>query len=287
MITMVHPLPVGNAARILIDPPAGALYWRLLRRTADAFTGADDNGAVLVADQSTDNAILDIDGLQNGTPYFWHDYAWNGSAWIDGGDSVSGVPDATYGDAGPDVQEIVRSRLAAAMAVEVARSNFSPRSGLIEVVTAPFQLAESIRFPMISVHMEGMGPAERFIGDEISPPLPDFSVSPEEIDWSEGWFAQVTLAIVSVSLNSDERIDLRNAIRRAIIANTGVFAALGIQQVSLNQNDEEDFSSEKAGPLFLTRHTFTCIAPTVVTASEPALAEVDLSAIVNGDTVYA
>jgi len=286
MITLIQSLPVGNAARIFIDPPNGSIYWRLLRRTSDAFTGQSDQGAVLVADQSTDNAIVDGCGLTNGTTYFWHDYHWDGSSWIDGGTSKSATPDATYGWAGPDVQEIVRERLALALAVEVARGRLIPQSGLIEVTKAPFMLADGIKFPTVSVHVDRVTPAEFGIGAGIAPGLHDFSVTPDVIDESEGWLEQWSLSIVGVSLNADERATLRESIRRAVIANLGVFASVGITNPTLTQQDAEEFS-ERNAPLYRTESTFTCLAPTAVTAVEQTITDVTVSATINEDTVYA
>lgn len=284
MIAMAQPLAVGNAVRLLINPPQGAAYWRVLRRTADAFTGATDSGAVLVADQSTDNGVLDTCGLVNGTTYFWRDYAWVNGAWVDSGASISATPAATYGDQGPDVQAIVRERLALAMAVEVARGTLKPASGSIVVTTAPFALMDGIKFPTISVHMDATAAADRFIGDGLAPGLADLSFSPVVIDESEGWLAQTTLAIIGVSLNSDERIALREAIRRAVIGNIPVFAAAGILQVGLSQRDTEDLEGSQNAILYRTENTFTCLAPTAVTAQLATVTDVNPTAIVNGDT---
>ena len=143
MITNVQPLSAGNAARLFITPPSGAKYWRVLRRTADAFTGASDTGAVVVADQNTDNAVLDAHGLVNGTPYFWRDYAWTGSAWIDSGASISATPAATYVGDTNDPHHLVRDRVELGLAVEVSRGNIKPKSGKIPVLISPFAMAAS------------------------------------------------------------------------------------------------------------------------------------------------
>ena len=65
MISLVQILPVGNALRIFITPPVGAEAVRLLRRTADTFTGYNDVGAFLVS-ESLDQAVIDTTGLVNG-----------------------------------------------------------------------------------------------------------------------------------------------------------------------------------------------------------------------------
>ena len=141
MITNTQAPSVGNALRLFITPPAGAVYWRVLRRTADAFTGASDAGAVVVADACTDNAVLDVTGLVNGTPYYYRDYAWNGSAWLDPGQSASATPSTSYTGEAIDPQGIVRERVSLGLAAEVAAGRLKPTSGTIPVFTAPFAMA--------------------------------------------------------------------------------------------------------------------------------------------------
>ena len=90
MTISAFPLSAGNAVRVFITPPAGALWWRVLRRTADVFTGQDDAGAVVALADGTDNTALDIAALVNGTAYFYRAYFWDGTAWA-AGETVSVV----------------------------------------------------------------------------------------------------------------------------------------------------------------------------------------------------
>lgn len=263
-IDLVHPLPVGNALRLILSPPAGALFWRVLRRTDDTFSGAADTGAVRVLDDDRDNSVLDRAGLVNGTPYFYAMFAWDGAAWSQVGDVVSATPQATYADGGPDVQAIVRERLELGLAIEVARGALQPASGKIPVTTAPFAHQSGITFPTVSVHHDSSVAADRSIGELMLPDhlQPDGAL----VTGGEGWMARVTLNIYAVSLNPDERAALREAIRRVIQANLGVFAAEGIILPNLSQRDEEQFVENNA-PLYATVGIFDCEAPAFVTDS--------------------
>ena len=41
MISLVQTLHVGNALRLFIEPPAGAVIWRVYRKASDTLTGMD------------------------------------------------------------------------------------------------------------------------------------------------------------------------------------------------------------------------------------------------------
>jgi len=274
MITMIFTLPVGNALRVFVAPPEGAVYWRVLRRTDDAFTGADDAGAVVVADGCTDSMVPDFTGLVNGITYFYRDYAWNGSTWIDPGVSQSGTPAASYQGDTIDPQSLVRERIGLGMAVEVQRGTLKPASGAIPVLTAPFALANGVSFPVISVHMENTGPANRAIGEMMTGYIGD--VLDAGITETDGWFARTVLKVVGVSLNSDERIAMRMAILRIIQANLPVFADAGLLEVEFSQVDTEQFTENNA-PLYLTEGTFSCLSPAFVQDAAPAIESVPVT----------
>lgn len=143
MIAAVLPLAVGNAVRLILAPPAGTVGTRVLRRTADSFTGPDDQGAVVVLDASADT-VLDTTGLVNGIPYFYR--AWHrtpAGAWI-ATPSVSCTPASTYTDESTDPQTVVRERLGLGLAAEIKRGLLKPASGKIPVLTTPFALPENI-----------------------------------------------------------------------------------------------------------------------------------------------
>jgi hypothetical protein len=276
-------LAAGNAVRIVVTPPAtAAAWWRVLRRTSDSFTGAGDTGAVLVADDCTDNCLIDVDALVNGTSYFYHVYFTpDGETWTDA-PSVSIVPAATYQDAAPDPQLLLVQRLTAGMAVEIASGRFTPSSGTCPVVTSPYALADRISFPMISVHLDTTGPETRAIGETVTGDILDVFGTPGE---SEGWLASFSMNVVGVSLNPDERIALRMAVRRVIQVNLEVFDAAGMLNIGFQQQDSEDFEAKNA-PLFMTGGKFTCQAPASVIYGLPIVTSTTETATIGSDLVY-
>lgn len=270
---MLQTLPVGNAVRVFITPPAGAQIWRVLRRTADAFTGPNDVGAVVVVDESTDNVVLDVTALENGTEYFYRDYSTTngGVTWADSGASLSTTPVADYQGDDIDAQELVRDRLILGMAVEVQRGALVPSTGKIPVVTAPFALMDGITFPCVSVHMDSTGPAERALGEDVLNEFVDHETG--AISEAEGWLARWRIGVVGVSLNPDERIALRKAIRRVIQANLGVFDNAGLIQIQFSQSDSEENLGDNAR-LYRTDGVFECLSPAFVTDAGPVVVDV-------------
>ena len=275
MIQQIFPLSAGNALRLYLAPPVGATSWRVLRRTTDAFTGPDDAGAVVVVDASTDSTVLDWNGLVNGTAYFYCVYFLVAGAYV-ASEVGTATPIATYEDGGPDLQELLRDRLTLGLAVEVARGVLLPPSGAIAVYTAPFGFADAMSLPCLSVHVDSTGPSERMIGENL---LPDFE---DMTGWhaTEGWLATWRLAIVAVSLNGDERILLRKAIRRIIQANLPILSAYGVLMPDFQQTDAEAQGAEGDAPLYFSRGSFTCLAPAFVTDTVGTIADVGLTAAV-------
>lgn len=286
-ITHIHPLPIGNALRLVITPPRGADWWRVLRRTADAFTGPDDPGAVRVADQCADNALLDDAGLVNGVPYVYRAYYRVGGGWTASGPAV-GVAAATYRGEGPDAPSILRDRLAAGLAVEVGRGALTPASGAVPVIAAPLAAVPTIAFPCLSVRLDSDAPAERGLGD-----LPAADRRAPEDGWpdggwpndgwieSEGWLSRVQISVVGASRDADERSALRQAIRRVVVGNLPVFAAHGLSACDFTQLDGEDLTRAD-GPLFLTTGSFVCLAPTLVSDAVGAITDVDATLFTSG-----
>jgi hypothetical protein len=261
MIKTIQPLAVGNALRVFVDSPAQTLYWRLLRKTADTFTGPTDVGAQLVA-QSTDTSVLDTESLVNGTTYWYRAYYWNGTAWLTSA-SVSAIPNATYADASTDVVDVLVKRLAAGLAVEVTRGVLSHKQGAIPVLSAP-PIVDQVKWPLISVHLQSEQPQDRSlgeagIGEALDPTTGEFL-------GEEGWLAGVQCTIIAWSLNPDERVLLRKCLRRLIVANLPVFEANGMVRVDFSMADMEDLEANNA-PLYQVMCTFSCEAPVRVTQS--------------------
>ncbi len=276
MIALLQPLSVGNAVRVFLTPPSTALWSRLLRRTTPDFTGPDDDGAVMITDQGTQNIVLDTVGLTNGVPYYYALYSWDGAAFT-GAPVASCTPAAIYQPGGPTPQQIVRDRLDLGLQAEVAAKRLSPAGGLVSVITAPFVLADDATFPTVTVHMDSTDPGERFLGENL---FGEVELSDGTIGASEGWMARWSITVLGVSLSSDERIALREAIRRVVLANLAVFDDAGMVQIALSQRDVEDTQSYGSTPLYMTYGTFTCLAPTFVTDALPPVIDVEVQPII-------
>ncbi|CAB4137238.1 hypothetical protein UFOVP326_14 [uncultured Caudovirales phage] len=265
MISFVEPLPSGNAVRLILTPPDGARWWRVLRRTADSFAGPVDHGAVIVANESTDHAVLDWTGLVNGTAYFWKAWSWDGVRFTEH-PAVTSTPQARLSSPGVDAQELVIQRLEASLANDVAVKRLKPASGKVPVLSAPFASQERIALPCVSVHLAEDAPVQRGIGETY------LGIGDDEVDWQDGesWVSRVVLNIVGVSMNADERRALRQAIKRAVMGNLAVFEAAGVQQVNLSQTDDEVLDDGgKAAPLYMASATFECVVPAA--AGAPSL----------------
>jgi hypothetical protein len=282
MISLIQPLSVGNAVRVIITPASNAvIYWRLLRRTSNAFTGPDDQGAVVVADNTADNMILDAVALVNGTQYFYLDYGWDGTEWI-AGTVYTATPATSYQDDGVDPLTIVEGRLSLGLAAQVAAGALSPASGAIQVTTAPFGNPDGVVFPTVSVHVDSVNPIHRALGEEI---LPDVSFSDGTWPGSEGWFARTTLRISAFSFNGDERNALRRAIRGIIQANLSVFDDACLTENEFSQTDNEDFQSF-AAPAYMTVAMFSCTSPAFVQGVVQPITDVTVTATTYQEAPY-
>lgn len=259
MIAMLQPLSVGNAIRVILDPPAAALRSRILRKVSDTFIDQSDPDALLVY-EGTENSALDTVSLQNGTPYFYRAFYWNGTVWTSSA-SASGTPNATYEEVSSDVLTVVRDRLDQGLQIEVQRQTLVPQSGAIPVLTAP-PVFQDTRWPVVTVHLLVDAPAERGLGEVLVPDA--FDQAAGLWDESEGWLARVQLAVIGWSQNPDERIELRKALRRLIVANLPVFDANGIIQVEFSQQDVDMVTGEYPAPVYQAAGTFTCLAPVIV-----------------------
>lgn len=264
-ISIVSAEPAGNALRVVLTPPAGAIWWRILRRTDASFAGASDPAAVVVADRLTSDFVVDYTGLANGTPYFYAFYSTvDGTTFVAGGAPVQGTPATTYQDASVDPQVLVRNRLILGLAAEVARGTLIPETGVVPVFTAAFALPDKMTFPCVTVHLDSTGPEEHFIGDDMA----NEAVMDGDIIDATGWRATFSLNVVGTSLNMDERMALRMALRRIVQANLPIFDAAGLVNVNFTQQDSEQFS-ENSAPIYMTMGLFTCEAVAALTTQTP------------------
>lgn len=268
-ITQIQKLPIGNAVRVFIQPPAGATRWRLLRKTADSFSGQDDPEASVIHD-GDERVVLDAEALINGTTYCYKLYTWNGSVWA-AEPSVSAVPNPNFTDIGTDVLSVVRDRLDEGLKVYVANGTLTHPKGHIQVLTAP-PAFEDTAWPVVTVHLMQDAPGERGIGELIG--IDEFDADAWDWKSSEGWLSRVQLTIIGWCLNADQRIALRRALKAIVIGNLPIFDAYGMVQIEFQQSDTEDFQSY-AAPVYQVSNTFSCLAPSAVSTTDPAITDVE------------
>lgn len=259
MISMIQPMAIGNALRVYLAPPAGAEYWRVLRKGTDDIAGPEDENAALVYEGDI-RAFIDTHFLTNEVrAYYTPFYRVNG-AWVRGQGNY-GTPAATYEDYSTEVLSVMRDRLEAGLTVEVQRGTLMNELGYIQVLTAPPNAASgNIAFPLVTITLEDERPEMRGIGEDTFGDLEDL----ENETWleQEGWLANVRVTIVGFSLNPDERIELRKAIRRVIVANLTVFADKGMVLPNLALSDADAVNGEYGDtPIYLVTGEFTCTAP--------------------------
>lgn len=271
MIALLHRLPVGNAVRVLLMPPPGAVSWRVLRKDADTITGPDDAEALTVFEGS-ERSFLDVGGLENDIPAFYRPfYRIAAGGWATA-PSVSITPAATFADASADPQRLVRDRLELGLRVYVARGALAHEMGFIPVLTAP-PLLEEMRLPVVTVELSGASDVQRFVGNAIG----GDRFNPTTLDWtvSEGLLSRTQLEITAWSLNPDERIALRRALRMILLGNEAVFADAGLAEVEVSAlSDINDFESYHA-PIYRAACTFNCLAATVLDGKEePAAGDI-------------
>lgn len=280
MVVSVIPLPIGNALRILLDPPDGAVLWNLLRNTTGVFTDENDPASVLVA-QTVQTTIYDFEGLLNGTLYFYQAFYWDGEEWT-ADTSNSGTPAATYFDGSTDALTLLQQRLESGMTNEVAMANLIPgqnANGMIAVQTAP-PLFEQTQLPLVVVHLATESPVDRGIGELIAEDAQDVD---GRWEMTEGWLAKTSITVTGWALNPDVRIALRKALRRLVIGNLQVFAAAGLRDVEFSQSDLDDPNGAEYGcPMYWTVGTFNCLSPIIVGGKVDAISSVTVT--VNAET---
>ena len=263
---MILPLNSGNALRLWLQPPVNTLRTRVLRNLTGAFADQNDPAATVIF-EGQDIDVIDVDGLKNGIEYFYQAFYFDGADWSASNVS-SATPEATYQDASTDVLTLVRDRLQAGIDVEVSRGTLKPKSEKLPVLNAP-PVYDQDPLPVISVHVDRDGSGQWSIGGDMSS---DFNTG-DGIDVDEGYFSEWALTIIGWSLNPDERISLRQAIKRILLANLPVFSAYGMQQIDLSYSDAEDFEKFVV-PMYQIVGKLTCVAPSQITESVAPIADV-------------
>jgi hypothetical protein len=256
---MVQPLPVGNALRLFIEPPAEFDRWRVLRKSTDTIASADDPSALVVHDGDErifiDAAFLKNDERAYYRPFYSLD---DGVTWVPGA-SAYGTPVSSYAETTTDVLGFLRDRMEAGLTEEVRRGNLVNDLGYIQVYTAAPSLERDLAFPLVTMHLEKESPSDRAIGEDID------AIGIGQDD--EGWLQDVTVAVIGWSLNGDERIELRKAIRRIVLANMAVFSDKGWLLINLTAEDVDALGGEYPAPLYQAVFSFSCVAPVRVTGA--------------------
>src|SRR3546814_5775446 len=138
--------------------------------------------------------------------------------------------------------------------------------GYSQVLTAPPQVADDRRLPVVTVGLRSETPPGRVVGEDMTGD--DFQSIGGFWRESEGWLSEVTLDITGWSLNPDERIELRRALRRIIVGNLPVFDNAGMVQIGLTVQDRDFLKGEFGAPLYACVNSFTCMAPVIVRSQE-------------------
>lgn len=272
MISFLQPLPIGNAVRVIMAPPADAERWRLLRKTADTFTGHDDADAGVIH-EGLDRALIDTTALVNGTPYYYRLYSLVDSVWV-ASETVFATPAATLSAVGPDPVQFIRDRLEEGLRVEVQANRLKHKNGFIPVVTAP-PAYEEVEFPIVTVHLKDDSPTERSLGEEIATDVFD----QEAGEWRtvEGWLSRYDIEVwIWVVNNPDVRIAIRQAVKKILLGNLAVFELAGLGEFAVSFTDVEDFESFSA-PVYQSRGAVSLIAASGVESLTAPITDVTVT----------
>ncbi|WCD43980.1 hypothetical protein ECML606-1_000029 [Escherichia phage ECML-606-1] len=258
MITLILPQSCGNALQVFLQPPAGATAWQVLRLPRSGIKDDMSDPDALIVYEGDNIAFVDHHFLQNNVKYFYKAFYYVNGVWEPSNENY-GTPMATYQDASTDTLQLLRDRLEAGLMVEVERKTLMNELGYIQVFTAPPQMENNLMLPCVTLSLESEEPSERFIGDTINVEYMD--EADDMFTEQAGWLADVNISITGWSLNPDERLELRKAIRRVIIANLTVLADAGITLPKLSLSTEDAVSGEYDSPMYLVTGNFNCTAP--------------------------
>ena len=266
-----YALHIGNAVKILLNFPAGAIRVRVYRWQNPPDPEVVGDGILIY--QGTESYVLDNRVPTNGVPYHYGALFEDADGATVAWEYTEATAVADFDVGGEDVQELVRDRLFMGLQNEVAAGRLrAPKErAAISVLTAPPPF-DAGNMPIVSVHLDADadGAGERLLGEEL------FGVAGELIE-SEGKITRTSLTIVGWSLNMEERIALRKALKRIMTGNLPIFADAGMLLPQFDQQDDEDFKSYSA-PVYMARGTFTCLQPYSVQAEVSAIEDLYVQA---------
>jgi hypothetical protein len=266
MLLQVASLPVGNAVKIVHRMPRGANSVRVLRSDQPSFVDAFDPTATLIYEGDCDS-LVDASAL-NGVTYHYMLFYLIGVTWT--ATPVYSVTVAsTYEDHTVDFQTLVLDRIRAGLAVELERGVLSHDDSEIPTLSgAP--VYEDTRFPIVTVTLQSEASSLRALGEQI-----DYDDPEQE---HEGWIARSAISIVGWSQNPDQRIALRKAIRRVVVANLPIFADAGINEIEFSQNDIDELSAYPA-PIYQVAGSLSGLLPVIVRNQAPIVRSVQSTVI--------
>ncbi|RVT91419.1 hypothetical protein EOD42_22450 [Rhodovarius crocodyli] len=265
MFALLQAHPAGNAVRVILAPPSGAASWRVLRRTTDTITGPDDTGAVVVAEWGREEGFTDIQGLLNGTEVyyavFYRDAA--GAEILPRAPSAVAIPSYTARDTSVDVLAVLSDRFSKGLAQAVDAGKIRPKSGRVQVLCAPFVDPGKTELPMVTIHLDSQQPSEFGLSGLLeTEPLEGIGS-----DETEGNLTRVTVNIIAVSLNPDERNALGRLLSHIVVTNLDIFEQQGLQNPTLSVSHTELLPETNAAALYLATASFNCLASSDATAA--------------------
>lgn len=251
----VDQIPAGDAAKLSLQADDDITLVRWVRSLANDFVDENDVGLIREGYE-----LFHYDAsAKNGTVYFYKAYVLDSlSQWI-ASPVVTITPASGYGGENVDVLTLLMDRLEHGLAVEVGRSTLRHKFGKISVQNAP-PLFEDTNFPLVTVHLSRDGPSEYAIGNDMT----EFDVGDDGIEEATGWVASVSVDLIGWSMNPDERIALRKAIKRIVMANLSLFEGLGMTNVEFVQVDAEDLNQYPV-PMYQSVGNFSCLVSQYVT----------------------
>jgi len=273
----------GNAVKLTISPSDKATSIRVLRKTVDSFSDENDPAATVVLNELA-TACIDTDQLVNGTNYYYLDFELISGSWV-AGKSVLVVPASAYIDESVDIVSMLLDRIQLGVDEEILAERIKPSSKTIKVVNSP-PLFDNVSWPIVGIHLDSESPHTRSIGENY-----DFDTEISNgVDERRGFYSESNVSIVAWSANPDQRILMRNIIRRILIANSEVFSMrFGVSLPEATFRDDEDFQSWSI-PVYMSHCSFRCIAQSGVKSTTGKVADVlSVPTVTNGvlnDEIY-
>lgn len=272
-ISFLSPVSSGNAVRVLLMPPDGAQKWRVLRKRADTIATFDDAGANIVF-EGDDQSFIDFTDLVNGQVYFYRAFYWLQNQWV-AYPSRSVTPHDSFSDISADVVDLVRDRLDLGFAVYLAKGRFQNDISHIPVMLST-PAWEDVTFPLVTVHLNSLSQANRFIGEEmgIGDAFPDTS----ELGEVRGWLSHYQILVICWCINGDVRAEMRKSLTSLVQANLPIFEAAGMTEVEITFSDADDMNTYQV-PMYQATCTLSCIAPTAIENRIPVIRDVFVTSI--------